>query len=488
MIALMKGSLAITILVMLSIVTVPQVEEPVMEQGSKWNIKIVDYVGEYRGHTSLALDSLDYPHISYTDYPRHDLKYSKWTGYGWNIEIIDSMIFSSSLALDGNDYARVGYFAGMNATVKYAKWDGSTWTNETVDAASEFSGGTSLALDGNDYPRMSYAVDIEHNYTVIVRYASWNGTTWKFENVDYLPGDLIWTSLDLDSNYHPQVGYSAQGGDDLNFAKWNGSSWTIQVVDYIGRVGGYLSLATDRKDYPHIGYHDFTHQDLRYAMWNGSEWAIETVESVGDVGRLPSLALDGNDYPHISHYDAANQDLRYVHWNGTAWNAEVVDSIGVVGLWSSLAIDSDGNPHISYLDRTNGNLKYATKAELKPPPREISLDIDPDTLNLKSRGGWVTAYLSSENASVYDVDVSSILLQDTLVPERYDYQDDILMLKFNRQALIGILEVGNSVEIKLSGKWKDGTDFKAYDYIRVISPVRWIDSPWIPVPNPSTHS
>ena len=53
------------------------------------------------------------------------------------------------------------------------------------------------------------------------------------------------------------------------------------------------------------------------------------------------------------------------------------------------------------------------------------------------------------------------------------------MLKFNRQALIAILEVGESVEIKLSGKWKDGTDFEAYDYIRVISPGRWIDFPRI---------
>ncbi|MCJ2562755.1 MAG: hypothetical protein LN417_01525, partial [Candidatus Thermoplasmatota archaeon] len=82
----------------------------------------------------------------------------------------------------------------------------------------------------------------------------------------------------------------------------------------------------------------------------------------------------------------------------------------------------------------------------------------------------VIAYLSAENASVTDIDVSSILLQDALPPERWDYQGDILMLKFNRQDLIAMLEVGESVEIKLSGKWKDGTAFEAYDYIRVINP------------------
>lgn len=46
----------------------------------------------------------------------------------------------------------------------------------------------------------------------------------------------------------------------------------------------------------------------------------------------------------------------------------------------------------------------------------------------------------------------------------------LTMMKFNRQGLIAILEVGESVEIKLSGKWKDGTAFEAYDVIRVIDP------------------
>lgn len=98
------------------------------------------------------------------------------------------------------------------------------------------------------------------------------------------------------------------------------------------------------------------------------------------------------------------------------------------------------------------------------------LDIDPDTLNLRSKGRWITAYLSTENASVYDINISSILLQDTLTPERWDYQGDILMLKFNRQELLSLLQVGDSIEIKIGGKWKDGSSFEAYDYIRVINP------------------
>jgi hypothetical protein len=478
MIALAKGSLPTIILVMLSIMSVPHVEEPVLEQGSEWNFKIVDFVGEYGGWPSLALDSSDYPHMSFTDYPKRDIKYGKWTGYGWSIEIIDSVggwTSSNSLALDSNDYARVGYFDVTNGATKYAKWDGSTWTNETVDATFKMRGGTSLALDGDDYPRMSYIVNYEppNIDASAVRYASWNGTTWKFKNVDYVPLFIGGTSLDLDSNDYPHVGYSVYHADqelDLKYAKWNGSSWIIETVDYIDDVGGFPSLAIDSNDYPHIGYRDYGNRDLKYATWNGNEWHIEAVESVGDVGWFVSLALDENDYPHMSHFDAINRDLKYVRWNGSAWSTEVVDSIGDVGQHTSLAIDSDGNPHISYLDSTNDNLKYATKADLQPPPRTISFDLDPDTLNLKSRGRWVTAYLSAENASVRDIDISTVLLQGTMQPERYDYQGDVLMLKFNRNQLQRILPTGESVEVKISGKWNDGSDFEAYDYIRVINP------------------
>jgi len=202
----------------------------------------------------------------------------------------------------------------------------------------------------------------------------------------------------------------------------------------------------------------------------GSDWYIHTIDAIGSVGWHTSIGLDRSDYPHVSYFDYTNYDLKHANWTGNGWNIETVDSNGSVGAWTSIALDSNGNPHIGYYDLTNGDLKYATKADLQPPSHPLALDIAPDTLNLKSRGRWIIAYLSAENASVHDINVSSILLQDTLMPERYDYQDDTLMLKFNRQDLIAMLEVGESVEIKLSGKWKDGSDFEAFDYIRVICP------------------
>ena len=139
------------------------------------------------------------------------------------------------------------------------------------------------------------------------------------------------------------------------------------------------------------------------------------------------------------------------------------------GLLVSGDVDGDGFEELIIEEIAPDGYHVAVLSE-EDAEVKVTLDIDPDTLNLKSKGRWITAYLSAQNASLQDIDVSTILLQEALTPERWDHQDDVLMLKFNRQELIAMLEVGESVEIMLSGKWKDGTALEAHDRIRVINP------------------
>ncbi|MEE9115650.1 MAG: hypothetical protein V3U09_01990 [Thermoplasmata archaeon] len=49
-----------------------------------------------------------------------------------------------------------------------------------------------------------------------------------------------------------------------------------------------------------------------------------------------------------------------------------------------------------------------------------------------------------------------------------DHQDDVLTQKLDRQDFKDTVQVGESVEIKMTGKWEEGSEFEAYDYIRVI--------------------
>lgn len=114
---------------------------------------------------------------------------------------------------------------------------------------------------------------------------------------------------------------------------------------------------------------------------------------------------------------------------------------------------------------------------------QATIDIDPDTLNLKSKGKFITCYIElPEDYSVEDIDIDSVALtkinDDLLDPHLYtvgpfkigDYDDDDvpdLMVKFDRQELIPLLEVGDA-ELTISGELLDGPMFEETDTIRVI--------------------
>ena len=122
-----------------------------------------------------------------------------------------------------------------------------------------------------------------------------------------------------------------------------------------------------------------------------------------------------------------------------------------------------------------------------------TIDIDPDTLNLKSNGEFVTCYI--ELPAVYDVadiDDTTITLtvsgEDFLVnPEAPatigDYDSDSisdLMVKFDRAPIVDWLGVedctfealvdSSEIEFSVNGALTDGTPFEGYDLVHIISP------------------
>jgi hypothetical protein len=469
-----KTILSIIVAMSLSVLGLHQISEPEPANGSKWRIETVDGGHpSYGGFTSIALDGNNYPHISYQ--ANWDLRYAEWTGSKWNVTIVDyngSIGYDTSIALDSDDYPHISYTDGTNRSLKYARWDGNSWRIEVVDSGHHSKTQTSIELDKNDYAHITYRDPVNED----LRYAKWNGTKWDIQIVDS-KGDMGWhSSLALDGNDNPHISYCDHGSwtFDLKYAKWTGINWSFETVDTGGKykVGLFTSIALDSNDYPRTSYHNVT-GELNYAEWNGSKWNIETVDRDDHVGDTTSIALDTQDSPHISYLDSNNGDLRYAKLNGNNWSIEIVDSDGTVGVWSSIGIDLVNNPHISYWDYTSGSLKYATKAKLAPPSRSITLNIDPDTLNLKSKGRWITAYLATDNAKADDIDAPSLLLNDVIRAEWWNIQNEtILLAKFDRATVQSIVSVSDSIDIKVTGQWKDGERFVAHDAIRVINPGR----------------
>ena len=147
---------------------------------------------------------------------------------------------------------------------------------------------------------------------------------------------------------------------------------------------------------------------------------------------------------------------------------DIGNNEAVLGL---LDKDFEGDPRI-YNDIVDmGADEYVPETELVT----ATVDIKPDTLNLKSKGKWVTVYIELPTGyDVGDIDVSTVKLEGTVSPEPKptelgDYDTDgiaDLMVKFDRAAVATAVEVGEETELVVSGEVA-GTPFEGSDTIRV---------------------
>jgi hypothetical protein len=109
-------------------------------------------------------------------------------------------------------------------------------------------------------------------------------------------------------------------------------------------------------------------------------------------------------------------------------------------------------------------------------PIGATIDFDPDTLNPRSQGQFVTVYIElPDGYDVEDIDISTVLLNG-IVPALYhptsvgDYDNDgisDLMVKFDRAAVQNILESGDYIEVTVEGQLPSAMLFTGTDTIRV---------------------
>lgn len=216
--------------------------------------------------------------------------------------------------------------------------------------------------------------------------------------------------------------------------------------------------------------------------------------------------LDPTDGSVVKSFASPASEPQGLTWDGSyLWHFDnAVDRVykldpsdGSVVLSFSAPGDGEGDlawdGAYLWLSRNWWDMIFKIDVGVSPPPVTANVDVDPDTLNLKSNGEFVTVYI--ELPVCYDVtsiDLSTVELEG--IPAVSDPQygfvtdpssylmdhdgDGILerMVKFDRltvrDALTGMIDFEQGMKfyeltVKITGEF-DGTPFEGFDTITVI--------------------
>jgi len=139
-------------------------EYGVSERFGDWDLEVVDDDGPHLGyHCSLALDENDIPHISYMEaresFEANHLKYARKVGFlDWDVATVDSVDdvgWHTSIAIDPMGHPGITYSG--NYQLRYASWDGETWNIEVVaDIRSRYTR-SSISFNSGGRPMIAFS-------------------------------------------------------------------------------------------------------------------------------------------------------------------------------------------------------------------------------------------------------------------------------------------------------------------------------------------
>jgi hypothetical protein len=426
--------------------------------------------------------------------------------------------------ISSNDYITIAYDS-MGNELWLARYDGpynfgdTAWAIATDSSGFIYVTGESRGVGvGGDYATVKY--DSSGNEIWVAR---WSGPGYgvcegaKAITVDSL-GNVYVTGIGHygDTRWdYATIKYDSMG-NEIWVARYSGFEHSVEggcaiALDSLGKVyvtGESGTVAYDQfgnQIWVKDGHHGngITLDSLNnvyvtgYTNSDESLLGIITVKYDSDGNELWSVGYKALGNVHDEAYDIALDQFGNVYVTGCCCqsNQSFYDFITLAydsdgnELWMALyngpgdnhdyarklAIDSSGDIYvtgsscqITYMSSYT-TIKYSGQGN--PPILNSTINIDPNTLNLKSKGRWITAYISlPEGYSINDIDISSILLEGTIPAEWGDIQGDTLMVKFDRSEVEDILVPG-TYNLKVTGELLDGSGFEGFsDEVRVIDP------------------
>jgi hypothetical protein len=362
------------------------------------------------------------------------------------------------------------------ATIKYDSLGNELWAARwSSPGASNIERAKAIAVDsfGNVYVTgIGHYGEVRWDYTT-VKYDSLGNELWvaRYSSCDTGLEEGKAITVDPTGKIFVTGSYGTIAYDSLGNLLWarKGYEGRDLLLDSSGNV--YVTGETHENDiwgdYFTVAY-DSNGYELWNATYNGpgnktdkaNAIALDHMGNVYVAGGSDSMG-SFRDCTTIA-YDSMGNELWIAFYNGPGNH---YDSI------SGIAVDQLGNVYVAGgAEGLSTGYDWVTiKYSYQEPKPEPTIDIDPDTLNLKSKGRWITCYITLNSPyDVNDIDISTVILEDTIPAEWGDIQGDTLMVKFDRCEVEDMLSPG-TYNLKVTGELTDGTEFEGYsDEIRVI--------------------
>jgi hypothetical protein len=345
-------------------------------QAADWQIESVEPAGVPVKYTSMKIDSLGNVHIAYAvdDGNRYPLRYALWdhTLRRWFTMTVDQNIGTCSLALDSAQHPHISYTDFAGGRLRYAHWDGANWKTEVLPVNSQnVNYYQSIAISPDDRPTIAFyeyegpkGTDIR----IRLRAVMWNGKFWELRTIDSDQGSGKFNAMVSDPLGHLHLAYAnvSAGTGGIRYAFWNGQSWDLEILEGERQnnghgVGWSCNVAVDKNNLPHFTYVDETDRLVKYAVRSGGRWRIQVIDKIAGVAYPDrnSIAIAEDGRPYVGYFDGGSGILQIAHPEGQRWAKETVDSNGS-GYTSSMQIDR-GVLWISYADTLTGGLKVARR-------------------------------------------------------------------------------------------------------------------------------
>ena len=294
-----------------------------VNDGTGWNTVAINTCGAtYCWDIHMVIDANDHLHLAYTTYTQWDetLVYMHYDGTSWTDTLVSSnaRFGAVGIAVDSNNYPHISYAADgqyCGDGLRLASYDGSSWSYTNIDQGSNRGCDSAIVIDESDHMYIAY----QDRSSSKLKIATDKSGSWDSYLVDtgtspsnLYPGYMTSMAMDQQGQFH--IAHQDNKEYDLRYSTGApNSQWTTTIVDATGHTGRDPSIAIDAADQPHIVYHTWSAQNLKYATIDQvtGNWTATTMANSGEVGEGNSIFIDESGVMHVPFNDDTSDVLKY---------------------------------------------------------------------------------------------------------------------------------------------------------------------------------